>query len=118
MSDRHEREKHEAVYRYRKYPKRMPEYLTRSLTVDEKIAMETAYRRGFHHGAVMALSAVASNATDAELETWLSELMRWRRAKHNGAFVGAPSEPSNLPQFRYGEAIERNEEAAIAAMLE
>lgn len=62
---------------------------------DDPHGLESAYRRGFAHGAHFAIEANRRGWTLDDLADWFSRIYRWRRTVHKGHMEG-PELPNIL----------------------
>jgi hypothetical protein len=62
-----------------------------TLSVREKLLVETAYRRGYFHGWYFCLEAVKAGVFECNLQKFLyGALYRWRYSKHGGKLATPP----------------------------
>lgn len=65
---------------------------TRGFTAIKQRIEEKAFRRGYQHGWLFAVNALASGATtDEALAFALKELQDWRYGRSNGRAVNPPA---------------------------
>lgn len=57
----------------------------------EASAGESAYRRGYLHGALAAFEAFGNKALTRDMNNWEDALHEWRQQHHKGGMVVAPN---------------------------
>lgn len=71
--------------------------LTSSPDPQKRAACESAFRRGFQHGATGAVCAMREGYSVDDVDKWATDdLYRWRYEQHKGSFKEAPG-PDGRP---------------------
>ena len=64
---------------YLRLPRPQPPPDSATAGAQVELAVELAFRRGFHQGAALTVRALEAGASIPTLRGWLAELRRWRR---------------------------------------